>query len=96
MTQDRKVIRAEVKTRDADVTRNADVIRDTNATWDTARLAELIERPRWFAQKVAYVLRHTGAVDVAGRGRAGITYRCPTAAPSSEFGTAPSPKSAQP
>lgn len=82
-TRNRKVTRAEAMTRDSDV------------TWDTARLAELIDRPRWFAQKVAYVLRHTGAVDVAGRGRAGITYRCRTAAPSSTAGTAPAPKSTQ-
>ena len=95
-TRNRKVTRAEAMTRDSDVTPDTDVARDSDVSWDTARLAELIERPRWFAQKVAYVLRHTGAVDVAGRGRAGITYRCRTAAPSSTAGTAPAPKSAQP
>ncbi len=35
--------------------------------FDTAELAAVIERPRWFAQKVAYTLRETGAVRLAGK-----------------------------
>jgi hypothetical protein len=35
--------------------------------FDTAQLAQAIERPRWFAQKVAYCLRHTGGLKLAGK-----------------------------
>jgi hypothetical protein len=44
-------------------------------SFNTAELARVIDRPRWFAQQIAYVLRKTGAVDPTGRTRAGITYR---------------------
>jgi hypothetical protein len=37
------------------------------ATFDTAELAQAIERPRWFAQKVGYCLRTTGAAELAGK-----------------------------
>ncbi|MCG8651724.1 MAG: hypothetical protein MI861_17925 [Pirellulales bacterium] len=43
--------------------------------FNTADLARAIDRPRWVAQKIAYVLRKTGAIDTAGRNRAGIIYR---------------------
>lgn len=36
-------------------------------SFDTAELARQIDRPRWFAQKVAYCLRTSGAVRVVGK-----------------------------
>lgn len=41
----------------------------------TAELAEAAGIPRWLAQKMAYCLRKTGAVDVAGKRRHAILYR---------------------
>ncbi len=35
--------------------------------FDTAHLAAVLERPRWFAQKVSYCLRQTGVAKVAGK-----------------------------
>lgn len=43
--------------------------------FNTADLAETIDRPRWVAQKVAYVLRNTGAIEASGRDRGGVVYR---------------------
>ncbi|MGI9471280.1 MAG: hypothetical protein ACR2NZ_07115 [Rubripirellula sp.] len=43
--------------------------------FNTADLATLIDRPRWNAQHIAYVLRKTGAIDSTGRDRSGIVYR---------------------
>lgn len=43
--------------------------------FNTADLASAIDRPRWFAQKVAYVLRQTGAIDAVNRCRSGVVYR---------------------
>lgn len=43
--------------------------------FNTADLASAIDRPRWFAQKVAYVLRQTGAIDPVNRSRTGVVYR---------------------
>jgi len=45
------------------------------ATFNTADLATAIDRPRWFAQKVAYVLRNTGAIRSEGRNRSGVIYQ---------------------
>ncbi len=45
--------------------------------FSTADLANLAEIPRWLAQKMAYVLRHTGAVEVAGKKRNSVVYRQP-------------------
>jgi hypothetical protein len=45
------------------------------ATFNTADLAAAIDRPRWFAQKVAYVLRNTGAIRSEGRNRSGVIYQ---------------------
>jgi hypothetical protein len=42
--------------------------------FDTAELAKVIERPRWVAQKIAYVLRKMGAIETSTRTRAGIQY----------------------
>lgn len=36
-------------------------------SFDTAELARQIDRPRWFAQKVAYCLRTSGAIRVVGK-----------------------------
>ena len=43
--------------------------------FNTADLAAIIDRPRWNAQQIAYVLRKTGAIDSMGRKRSGIVYR---------------------
>ncbi len=40
----------------------------------TKDLAEAIDQPRWIAQKVAYCLRKTGAVEVVGKQRNAIVY----------------------
>ena len=36
-------------------------------TFDTAELSRQMERPRWFAQKVAYCLRHSQAIELVGK-----------------------------
>lgn len=41
----------------------------------TEDIAALTQRPRWFAQKIAYVLRETHAIESIGRRRTGIVYR---------------------
>lgn len=41
----------------------------------TAELAKQIGEPRWVAQKIAYCLRKTGAVDVLGKQRNAIVYQ---------------------
>jgi len=43
--------------------------------FNTADLAKSIDRPRWHAQQIAYVLRETGAIDSTGRNRSGIVYQ---------------------
>ncbi|TWT98420.1 hypothetical protein [Stieleria varia] len=43
--------------------------------FDTSQIAAATERPRWFAQKIAYVLRKTNAIEATGRTKSGITYR---------------------
>ncbi len=35
--------------------------------FDTAQLAQQIERPRWFAQKVAYCMRHCNVLESVGK-----------------------------
>ncbi len=42
--------------------------------FDTSQLAEAIARPRWFAQKVAYCLRETGAAKIAGKAGNSLQY----------------------
>ncbi len=51
---------------------NAPVLSET---FDTQDLAVAINQPRWFAQQVAYVLRHCGAVDECGKRGNSILYR---------------------
>ncbi|WP_149495932.1 hypothetical protein [Roseiconus lacunae] len=41
----------------------------------TEDIASITQRPRWFAQKIAYVLKHTGAISAVGRKKSGIQYR---------------------
>jgi hypothetical protein len=43
----------------------------------TEHLARLAEIPRWLAQKMAYCLRQTGAVEVTGKSRNAWLYDCP-------------------
>ncbi|QDT11359.1 hypothetical protein [Planctomycetes bacterium K23_9] len=43
-------------------------------SFDTADIARAIDRPRWVAQQIAYVLRHTGAINEVSRRRSGIVY----------------------
>ncbi len=45
------------------------------AHFNTADLAAAIDRPRWHAQQIAYVLRKTGAIEAKSRSRTGIQYR---------------------
>ncbi|TWT79249.1 hypothetical protein CA13_06470 [Planctomycetes bacterium CA13] len=44
--------------------------------FNTSDLARWIDRPRWVAQKIAYVLRHISAIDTVQRKRSGIVYAC--------------------
>lgn len=44
-------------------------------TFTTRELARQIDQPRWIAQKIAYCLRKTGAVDVVGKQRNAIVYQ---------------------
>jgi hypothetical protein len=47
----------------------------TQGLFDTRELAEYLEEPRWIAQRLAYVLRHCGALETAGKRRGGWLYR---------------------
>jgi len=44
--------------------------------FDTAELARQIQRPRWFAQKVAYCLRHAAAITPVGKSGNSQLYSC--------------------
>ena len=44
-------------------------------SFTTEDIAKATGRPRWFAQKIAYVLKHTRAIEPIGRIRTGIIYR---------------------
>lgn len=43
--------------------------------FSTADIATATGKPRWFAQKIAYVLRKTKAIEQTGRTKTGIVYR---------------------
>jgi predicted enzyme involved in methoxymalonyl-ACP biosynthesis len=43
--------------------------------FDTMQLAEAIGKPRWFAQKVAYCLRETEAIQLASKRGNNLIYR---------------------
>ena len=58
----------------ADLCQLAGVDRDADS-FTTADIARVTGRPRWFAQKIAYVLKHTKAIEPIGRNRTGIIYR---------------------
>lgn len=45
------------------------------APFTTRELAEVLGQPRWVAQRVAYCLRKTGAVEVVGKQRNAIVYQ---------------------
>lgn len=47
----------------------------TCQSFNTLDIAKATGRPRWVAQKIAYVLRKTGAIETTGRDRHGIRYR---------------------
>jgi len=51
--------------------------RDLPEIFTTADLARMLDRPRWLAQKIAYVLREQGTIHPIDRTRDGIRYRCP-------------------
>ena len=48
---------------------------DNDDPFTTEDIARTTGRPRWFAQKIAYVLKHTDAIEAVGRTREGIIYR---------------------
>lgn len=48
---------------------------DTEGDFSTREIADATGKPRWFAQKIAYVLRKTNAIEQVGRKRSGIVYR---------------------
>ncbi len=47
-------------------------------TFTTADIARLAEIPRWLAQKMAYCLRRTGGLTLAGKRRNAIVYAIPS------------------
>jgi hypothetical protein len=49
--------------------------------FDTSELAAALDRPRWFAQKVAYCLRKTGAATTTGKRGKSQLYRVPRRRP---------------
>jgi hypothetical protein len=40
---------------------------DLQEPFSTEELAKCIDQPRWLAQKMAYCLRHMGAIEVIGK-----------------------------
>lgn len=48
--------------------------KDLPDPFDTADLAGHLDRPRWTAQRIAYVLRKMGAIDEAGKRGNALTY----------------------
>lgn len=44
--------------------------------FNTNDLADSIGCARWIAQRVAYVMRHSGAIEAVGRDKNGVRYRC--------------------
>jgi hypothetical protein len=49
--------------------------------FDTKNLADAIEQPRWLAQQITYVLRHSGAISVVGKRGNSILYSCSESKP---------------
>jgi hypothetical protein len=50
---------------------------DWQTPFTTADLARVLERSLWFAQRVAYCLRVSGAAEILGKSRNHRVYRCP-------------------
>lgn len=48
---------------------------ESEESFTTKQIADATGRPRWFAQKIAYVLKNTSAIEPIGRDRGGIIYR---------------------
>ena len=48
-------------------------------TFNTDDLAQIIDRPRWVAQQIAYVMKNTGAIQSVTRKRSGIIYQAAAA-----------------
>ena len=44
-------------------------------SFTTIDIAQATGQPRWMAQKIAYVLKHTNAITQVGRKKQGIIYR---------------------
>ncbi len=45
--------------------------------WDSAQLAQALDEPRWVAQRLAYCLRHAGAIrELSRRGNTRVYHRC--------------------
>ncbi|MDX1746220.1 MAG: hypothetical protein R3324_09810 [Halobacteriales archaeon] len=44
--------------------------------FSTADLAKVLSAPRWLAQKVAYVMRESGAIEIRGKDRNALLYAC--------------------
>jgi hypothetical protein len=47
---------------------------DLDQQFTTADIARLSEIPRWLAQKMAYCLRQTGAITIAGKRGNAVLY----------------------
>ena len=47
--------------------------------FNTADIAAAIDRPRWVAQQIAYVLRKMGAIESVGRTKSGVIYEAKAA-----------------
>ncbi|KAA5545480.1 hypothetical protein FYK55_07480 [Roseiconus nitratireducens] len=50
-------------------------MKDHCGEFTTEDIAAVTGRPRWYAQKIAYVLKHTAAIEAVARKRTGIIYR---------------------
>lgn len=46
-----------------------------SAEFNTHDLATAINCPRWIAQRIAYVMRHSGAIQPTSRDKSGVRYR---------------------
>ncbi len=47
---------------------------DLEEPFDTAALGHAVDRPRWVAQKMAYCLRETGAIEISGKSGNALLY----------------------
>lgn len=56
-------------------TQNAAPASFATAEFNTHDLATAISCPRWIAQRIAYVMRHCGAIEPTSRDKSGVRYR---------------------